>query len=89
VNAETRREAGSETVRGLWSSEILIAPDEIARGASGDCCILCGLVSIDLPPDQGCKSNIDVEAYRNRRRLVSDWGQRPQAPIAAHDRRAV
>jgi hypothetical protein len=70
-----------------------IVPDDlgrfIARGSAGDCCILCGKVGIHLPLDHGCRPNIDVQAYRNRRRLVSDWGQRPQAPIAAHYRRAA
>ena len=37
---------------------------DIARGSAGDCCILCGLVGINLPLDHGCKPNIDVEAYR-------------------------
>ena len=65
MNDETRRGAGSETtVGGWWSNEILIAPDEIARGQAGDCCITCGRVGIDLPLDHGCVPNIDVQAYR-------------------------
>jgi hypothetical protein len=78
VNDETRREAGSETtVGGKWSNEILIAPDEIARGPAGDCCILCGLVGVDLPLDHGCQPSIDVEEHRaqlaNSGRLVVRW----------------
>lgn len=38
--------------------------NEIACGSAGDCCILCGLVGIDLPLNHGCQPNIDVEAYR-------------------------
>jgi hypothetical protein len=65
VNDETRREAGSETtVSGWWSSEILIAPDDIARGSAGDCCILCGAVAENVLLDHGCVPNIDVDAYR-------------------------
>ena len=90
MNDETRREAGSETtVDGWWSNEILIAPDDIARGPAGDCCILCGQVGINLPDDHGCRPNIDVQAYRARRRLVPNWRQTLQAPTAADDRRAA
>jgi hypothetical protein len=74
VNDETRREAGSETtVGGWWSNEILIAPDDIARGPSGDCCILCGLVGVDLPLDHGCRPSVDVEAYRVQAKPVTEF----------------
>jgi hypothetical protein len=39
-------------------------PADIARGPAGDCCILCGKVAENLPPDHGCKPNIDGQAYR-------------------------
>jgi hypothetical protein len=50
---------------------------DIARGPSGDCCVLCGLVGIDLPLDHDCRPSIDVEAYRaqltNSGRLAERW----------------
>jgi len=50
---------------GDWFSAVTLAqPADIARGPAGDCCILCGKVGIDLPPDHGCKPTIDVEASR-------------------------
>lgn len=56
---------------------VIPQPNEIARGPAGDCCILCGLVGIDLPLDHGCQPDIDVDAYRaqltNPGRLAARW----------------
>jgi hypothetical protein len=30
----------------------------ISRGSSGDCCILCGRVGVDLPDEHGCKPDL-------------------------------
>ena len=45
----------------------------ISRGASGDCCVLCGRVGIDLPDEHGCQPTIDVEAYRAQPR--HNWNE--------------
>jgi hypothetical protein len=48
-------------VLGAEASLIEIATGaDIARGRSGDCCILCGRVAENLPEDHGCKT-IDAE----------------------------
>jgi hypothetical protein len=81
VNDETRREAGSETtVGGWWSNEILIAPDDIARGTAGDCCILCGTVGINLPDEEGCIPNVSpAEVKRGTRPSLSEVLRCPAA----------
>jgi hypothetical protein len=50
--------------------------NDIARGTAGDCCILCGLVGIDLPLNHGCRPNIDVEAHRARVAERAGWWDR-------------
>jgi hypothetical protein len=67
------RRAPETTVGGWWSNEILIAPDEIARGPAGDCCVYCGLVRFNLPLDHDCRPNIDVVAYRAQSKRVAEF----------------
>jgi hypothetical protein len=63
-------EPSSETAANVRSFRPL--PDEIARGSAGDCCILCGLVGINLSLDHGCRPNIDVEAYQAQRKRAAE-----------------
>jgi len=32
--------------------------DYISRGRSGDCCLLCGRIGVDLPVEHGCLPDI-------------------------------
>jgi hypothetical protein len=56
---------------------VIPLPNEIARGPAGDCCLLCGLIGIDLPLNHDCRPNIDVETHRaqltNSGRLAERW----------------
>ena len=66
-NPRLRWPGADENASGdVVSTAILAQPPDIARGPSGDCCILCGKVAENLPLEHGCKPNIDVQAYRAR-----------------------
>jgi hypothetical protein len=47
--------------RQTWPLTAYKQPINIARGAAGDCCVLCGKVGVPLLVEHGCVPNVEPE----------------------------